>query len=259
VPTLLAVPRLRLVTDVSPGDWVAKGVGPLGSGVGSLLPGGFEAYVRILHPAVSRDGMPVRWDSVATWSGATAHPRAQFEAIARPRRGADRQLAPFDQRPPVGRLPEPLLAALCDVLTTHTRMPDRCWFCVWDGYGWISGPTPLSVLGDAPPFPPAFGLAAQSSPRVRLPERAYLLFDGPLGAASDVGWWLNGDLVIPQSPNLFWPDDRAWCVATEIDLDSTFVGGSAALTAAVLKDVRFEAWPSELTDPVSASSDEINH
>jgi hypothetical protein len=37
-----------------------------------------------------------------------------------------------------------------------------------------------------------------------------------------------------QGPNLWWPVDRAWCVASEIDLPWTFVGGSTKLIDAVI-------------------------
>ncbi len=38
------------------------------------------------------------------------------------------------------------------------------------------------------------------------------------------------DLVgADQTPNLWWPEDRAWFVATEIDLAWTYVGGREAL------------------------------
>ena len=200
-------------TDPSPADWVANGVGPFGSGVGSLIPDGYAAYARILHPGVSSGGMPI-------------------------------------QPPPVGRLPEAILASLCDVLATHTGTPGRCWFCLWDGYGWIAGSISSDTLGGGTPVPPAFDRATIEGSRVRLPEREYLLFEGPLDAVSEMGWWLNGRLVSPQSPNLFWPDDRAWYVATEIDLDSTFIGGSVALIDALLGDSRWEARPAQRTDQV---------
>jgi hypothetical protein len=103
-----------------------------------------------------------------------------------------------------------------------------------------------------------FDRATIDGPRVRLPERDYLLFEGPLDDVSETGWRYDGRLVSPQSPNLFWPDDRAWCVATEIDLDSTFVGGSDALIDAVLASASWEAWPARPTDLVWASSDDIN-
>jgi len=168
--------------------------------------------------------------------------------------------------PSVGHLPGPILGILVEVLARHTRKPDRCWFCLWEGYGWISGSwigwlsssPSVSKRGDPDSLPPAFGPATFSSPRVRLPQRDYLLFGGALDAASDLGRRWKGELVETQSPNLFWADDRTWCVATEIDLDSTFVGGSAALIDDLLRDDRLEAWPALLTDPVWASSDVIN-
>lgn len=67
-----------------------------------------------------------------------------------------------------------------------------------------------------------------------------------------------GRPVRPTVANLFWPGDRAWCVATEIDLDSTYVGGSVELIADLLADPRLEAFPAEVTDDVTAGSDEIN-
>ncbi|WP_067816107.1 hypothetical protein [Actinomadura kijaniata] len=58
----------------------------------------------------------------------------------------------------------------------------------------------------------------------------------------------------PRSPNLFWPADRAWCVAIEVGLDSTHVGGSAGLVADLLADPRFEALPAAPDDRI----DEVN-
>jgi hypothetical protein len=253
------VSRLRLQADISPGNWVLEGIGPFGSGVGGLIPRGFEACARILHPALTRKGTPVRWDKVAEWSGGTVHALAQFEPIARLRRTAEGGSAPFDQTPRAGHLERPLLQHLCSTLAAHSSTPDRCWFGLWEGYGWVSGSAAmLDSTGGRSRLPPAFGQAGATAKRLRLPQRAYLLFEGPLEAAADMGWWLDGKLVDAQSPNLFWPDDRAWFVATEIDLDSTFVGGSEALIADILGDPRLEAWSSLPTDSAWATSDEVN-
>jgi hypothetical protein len=51
-----------------------------------------------------------------------------------------------------------------------------------------------------------------------------------------------------HSPNLWWPDDRAWCVATEIDLAWTYLGGSTALISDVLSKPRLEAQPASPDD-----------
>jgi hypothetical protein len=40
--------------------------------------------------------------------------------------------------------------------------------------------------------------------------------------------------VAYQSRNLWWPDDRAWCVAAEIDLNTTYIGSSDACREEIL-------------------------
>jgi len=52
-----------------------------------------------------------------------------------------------------------------------------------------------------------------------------------------------------QCPNLWWPADRAWCVASEIDLLWTYVGGPCGLTSAILADERIEALPAAPRGP----------
>lgn len=137
------------------------------------------------------------------------------------------------------------------MLGRFTQTRQRCWFGLWEGYGWIQGS-------------PA-GLA------VRLPNRDYILLEGPLESAMEIGW-RSGELLAtgctgvefdpsdfhPQPPNLIWPEDRAWFVASEIDLDSTYVGGSADLIEALLADDRLEALPADRGQPIDAGSDQIN-
>lgn len=258
--------RLRPVADVSPADWVVAGVGPFGSGVGALVPHGFEAYARVLHPALAAGDRPVTWAQVAAWSGRVVHPRVQFGALAAAVPGMGGGAAPWEVSPEPGSMPPDTLARLCEVLAAHTGAAGRCWFCVWDGYGPTSGPHASvsfsaeddSLAGSAEPepeviLPPEFPPDVINGPRVRLPERSYLLLEGPLDAAGEVAMG-----IFPQSPNLFWPGDRAWCVATEIDLDSSYLGGSAALVRDVLADGRLEAVPVSVDDPVWATSDDIN-
>ncbi len=94
--------------------------------------------------------------------------------------------------------------------------------------------------------------------RVYLPARDYLFFEGSLDGATDFGHYLEPEYFIPQSPNLFWPEDRAWCVASEIDLYCTLVGGSNALAESLMANPELEAWRMFSDDPVTCDSDEIN-
>jgi hypothetical protein len=50
---------------------------------------------------------------------------------------------------------------------------------------------------------------------------------------------------------LFWPTDRSWCVATEVDFDSTLVGGDADLIAAILAEPDLETWAVEPDDDLA--------
>jgi hypothetical protein len=52
--------------------------------------------------------------------------------------------------------------------------------------------------------------------------------------------------------------DRAWCVASEIDLPYSYVGGPQALIDAILADPAIEALPATLSDGITYDSDKIN-
>lgn len=54
-----------------------------------------------------------------------------------------------------------------------------------------------------------------------------------------------------QSPTLWWPDDRAWCVATEVDFHSTYLGRSAELCEQVEHAPGLEGLPVSLDAAVT--------
>ena len=153
-----AFERATLSGNVSPAAWVVERLRPPATGtVGSLVPQGFEAYARVLHPARRLDGeavVPVRWSEVAAWSGRTLHPRTQFERLARPASGSGVGPAPWDGEPPeAGHLPPDQAAALAGLLRRSTATPDACWFCLWDGYGFLHpGATAVYRAGPPPRF-----------------------------------------------------------------------------------------------------------
>lgn len=214
------------VADVSAGDWIAARLrGPVGS-VGSVVPRGFPAYARILHPV---DG-ELTWAQVCQRTGRIPHARMQWTAIAPEHTWTGGM-------PRVGHLAPAALQALIDVLAPVTSGQD-CFHALWEGWGWIDD--------------------AEARARLRLPLRDYLLYRGPLAAASRMGWY---DPLIgfePQSPSLLWPADHTWCVATEIDFDSTLVGGGANLIDAVLAAPGLDAWPIEPDDDLTKFADLLN-
>jgi hypothetical protein len=108
------------------------------------------------------------------------------------------------------------------------------------------------------PVPGWLSEAELLSPRLEMPGRSYLLFAGPLDAMAAFVRYDGGPFSGEQSPNLFWPADRSWCVGTEIDLDSTLVAGDTDLIAALLACPDLEAWPVLPGDSLRYDADNVN-
>jgi hypothetical protein len=265
---------LRVSQDASPADWLASRlIGPLGT-VTDTVPSGYGAYARIVHPS-EHDGRGWSWSEVAQATGRRTHPLMQWHALvgsSDPDNATD-SLWPGGN-PPRGHLSPDLLAPLCDLLIGYTATPERCFFCLWDGYAWIDGAggqriTVTQSDGEwvqrVTPLEPAFSDDELSRPRVQLPSRGYLLFTGSLVALAEslatsvrTGRWPQSDELLSQSPNLFWPADRAWCVASEIDFDSTLVGGTTELVETILQAPTLDSWPVGPDDSLTFDADRIN-
>ena len=61
-----------------------------------------------------------------------------------------------------------------------------------------------------------------------------------------------------EGPNYFWPDDRGWIVATEIDGFSTYVGAPKEAIDRILASPLLEALPSAVTHRFDGLGDPIN-
>jgi len=251
------------VQDVSVAGWVAGRLSGFGSGrVDSVVPAGFASYARILHPVPGPDGQPTTWAAVCAAHGATAHPLMQWNSIAGVVDGTDHGFTTRTMRwpggpPEEGNLCAPALPALLTVLAAQTSGVDLCLFALWEGYGQVwtgAWPRPARFEPGHEPVPAAEVILA--GPRLHHPSRDYLLFAGPLPAAAGIGH--RWDPHWTQSPNLFWPADQSWCVASEIDFDSTLIGGTAALVDAVLAEPALEAWRVDPGDSLAHNADTIN-
>jgi hypothetical protein len=140
---------------------------------------------------------------------------------------------------------------LTEVLSGSTTTPRRCWFCLWDGYGWENIRL-LTPLGEPPVrLPDPIPENVRHGRRVRLPNRDYLLYSGTLEAVMATVALAGQE----QTPNLWWPADRSWCVATEIDLAWTYVGGPSDMIERLVLEDRIEALPAEPDDPLSRFED----
>jgi len=162
-------------------DWIRERLSPPQSGVvTSVVPMGFEAYVRILHPVQVPSGEDplVRWADVSKWSGVALHPRVQWHEVALP------QVNPLTEPPWRSRGPRQGSLYLSDAevlieeVVPYTSTLQECYFCVWSGYG---GGVTVRAL----PSSGTLTLARRFQPPriVELPWREYELFEGPLAGA----------------------------------------------------------------------------
>jgi hypothetical protein len=246
--------------NVGAADWIGARLAPRDAfQVTSVVPGGFEAYARVLHPAEEpfTGERVVRWAEVAAWSGQPLRQDAQFHSIALPPVRPSGPAPWASQGPRQGSLYPPDAAVLASLARDWTSTPDRCWFCVWEGYGWAA--VMLTPAGQpAQPVPDPLPAEVRSGPRVRLPDREYLLYTGRVEDVSAPGL-LGDDLPgEDQTANLWWPEDQAWCVASEIDLGWSYIGGPAGLIEQILADERIEALPASPADPVSRVEDWVD-
>ncbi len=255
--------RLRVVEDVGPAEWIAPRLGGRFGAVGLTVPRGYPAYARICHPATNKAGEPLSWSQVAEATGRRPHALMQWHAIAGSPDHLNMTGSLWDGEGPCrGDLAHSALAALCDRLAEVAGQEPDCHLCLWEGYGGLAGYGWLETL--APPLSKVadrdrhiFTPDEIDRSRLRLPHRDYVVLEGPLRGALRVGSFSLG-IFWPQSPNIFWPADRAWCVASEIDFDSTLVGGSTRLIDAILDTPELDAWAVRPGDSLAYDADTIN-
>jgi hypothetical protein len=189
----------------APALWIDEECQGANGSVGSLVPDRFEGILRVL-PAAPK---PTGW-----W----ADYRSQFQTIA-------------------------------SIGERYTTTPERAWFAIWEGHGFDKGSTRIasstqldeeSSLLLAAERRMATMQDGQRNALIRVeledlqqfhrPNRAYYLLGGPVKSATR--------LVFPgfnewRNPDLFWPDDRAWFVATDVDFWSIYVAGSRLFLSAL--------------------------
>lgn len=227
-----------LLREIEPASWIEPGLSTATvTQVHSLVPSGFERYVRILNPAEIENGdrsvTPVRWADVARVSGAIAHAGMQFAAISA---NTSPSRAFWDygpQRNSGGEFACRYIYRLAELLADHTRTPRACFFGFWEGNTAFSG-------------------VDRTIPRIALGKDGirYYLLSGDVSRAGDP---FHGLLA-----HLWWPADRAWFVAAHFDFDSIFVGGTAACIDELVLAPDLEAWDIELDHEIMAHNDAFN-
>lgn len=165
------------------------------------------------------------------------------------------------------RLYRDVFVAVAGVGERHTTTPDRVWIAVWEGHGFDTFSAHRAYRD-----PPAndeerrqrdstseqlrvedarrkhqVRAALDRFPRFDRPIRTYYLSTGPVGAVGGFeypgtdGW---------RNPDLWWPDDRSWFVATDVDMWSLFVAGTTEFVTGVAEAVPTETERVTFDDPL---------
>ena len=121
-----------------------------------------------------------------------------------------------DASSPPGGAPADAVRAALTALGSYTATPSEGYAAIWAG--WTSRALP------------------PQAPRVDIPNRAMLLFTGPVEVLRDAPAlaWYGSAAGVFQDPHLVWPEDQAWCLACDVDEEIEFtVGCSAAASQAL--------------------------
>lgn len=136
----------------------------------------------------------------------------------------------------------------------YTSSPYEAFFAVWEGHGFDNATS--QVAWQEPAADDAEQQARDAkwarlraydrerNAAIRLvlgqiltldrPDHTYYLLEGPVMAVTDLrypgteGW---------RNPDLFWPADRAWFVATDVEFWSLYIGGSSAFVAELVQTI----------------------
>lgn len=166
-----------------------------GNLVTSILPPGYELYLRVLNPIETTDGSVIRWSDIVERSGLEPGLWMQWDELkahtgtALPADGAE---------PPMGN-PHPSLAK---ALIRELRVDDdRRYFASWIGYAEGSS---QAIINFSPP------------------EREMALYSGTLIDE-------KGSAILPVTdadrvPMYWWPKNLQWCVGQDVYARSLIVG-----------------------------------
>lgn len=178
------------------------------------VPAGFDKYCRILHRAYGQDRFSERWSHYAQAVGITLEPNSHWYEIVH-RDSSLRSCGPEE-----GSLDAMSRTAFLDVVN-RTLAPGSCIFA-----GYWEGMAPMHVPGIS--FPTAV-----------LGLRDQVMFEVVLSALT--GTFNAGPDAPFQFPAVLFPEDRSWYLSTDVDYNSTLVGGTEQFIDALLQHDTIEA------------------
>lgn len=233
------------------------------------------------HPVVEKSVWT--WSMIAERTGRIMHPLVQSRRLTN-----NEQLMDFDDGWRLHQIPEGWFdPRLLSLLTTHltTSTPDDIVIAIWNGWALPNQMQAYAQISSDPvrdsdaerwqrefarshqealaAVSSDFREAVRSGPHLEFPNRDFVLLQTSLAELGDPDWgigagigWTGGDR--DPSPQMVWPEDHAWVVASEIDWDSTIVAGSRSVVDAILFDAALEVFEVNATDDLTWDGDLIN-
>lgn len=210
---------LRHEIDLRPAEAVAALLDATGERVTSVVPPGYEAYVRVLNPIELRDGSIASWTDVVKRSG--VEPRAWMQwpelvavdSVVLPDGGVEP-----DMGSPSHSLAQHLVEALRPDHGVH-------YFASWAGYA-------MEISEPYVPFSPY--------------QREMVLYSGPL--IDDDRSPLVPTTATGRVPMYWWPNDLRWLVGQDIYARSLIVGCTQTTARTILESEQLDAYPVSSSD-----------
>lgn len=194
-----------------------------GNLVTSVIPPGYERYVRILNPVEFGDGSVVLWSDIVKRNGLEPSPWMQWDEL---KAHLGNALSPDNAEPAMGD-PHPSLAK---ALIRELRVSeDRYYFASWIGYADISSQATIE-------FSPS--------------GREMALYSGILVDET-------GSAVVPVTdagrvPMYWWPKDLQWCVSQDLYARSLIVGCDLATAGRILAAPNLDSYLIRESDMVTS-------
>jgi hypothetical protein len=205
-----------------PAELVANLLDATGDRVTSVIPAGYESYLRVLNPIELRDGTTAPWTEIAKRNGVRPSALMQWPELE----AVEGFAVPegYWRQPDMGNPPVDLVMRLIEALQPDQRIH---YFASWAGYaGELHEPTVM--------FSPY--------------QREMVLYSGAL--VDEHGAPLLPTTETGRVPMYWWPTDLRWFVGQDIYARSLFVGCGHGTARTILEDPDLDAYLISPSDAV---------